>query len=99
MPGNRVKRKLAYTQETLDEALQGIRNNTLTYREAAELYGIPRSTLSDRITGKRGWFQSLFFNTFMELYWLRMSFCKGFSEKSKIFLSIIMQHFFYFFLF
>ena len=56
MPGNRVKRKLAYTQETLDEALQGIRNNTLTYREAAELYGIPRSTLSDRITGKRGWF-------------------------------------------
>ena len=53
MPGNRLKRKLNYTQEQLDEALANISNKNMNYRQAAEVYGIPKSTLADRITGKR----------------------------------------------
>ena len=53
MPGQQVKRLLTYTQESLEEALQSIKNGTMKVCQAAEVYGISKSTLSDRITSKR----------------------------------------------
>ena len=50
MPGNHLKRKLNYTQEKLDEALANISNRNMNYRQAAEVYDIPKLTLADRIT-------------------------------------------------
>ena len=53
MPGNIVRRKITYTQEDLESALTCLRNKTMSIRKASVMYKIPKSTLSDRITGKR----------------------------------------------
>jgi len=47
-----MKNKSSYSQENLTEALNAIRNKTMTYKEAETKFGIPKSTLNDRITGK-----------------------------------------------
>ena len=47
-----MKKKSSYSQENLTEALNAIRNKTMTYKEAETKFGIPKSTLNDRITGK-----------------------------------------------
>jgi len=47
-----MKKKSSYSQENLIEALNAIRNKTMTYKEAETKFGIPKSTLNDRITGK-----------------------------------------------
>lgn len=43
-PGSRTYRN--FSEETLKNALNEIRNNRLTYRQASDEYGIPISTLS-----------------------------------------------------
>nr|XP_039269918.1 nucleolar RNA helicase 2-like isoform X1 [Styela clava] len=53
MPGNIIKRKIKYTKENLEDALKAITEKKMSHREAAEHYGIPKSTLTDRISGKR----------------------------------------------
>jgi len=47
-----MKNKSSYSQENLTEALNAIRNKTMTYKETETKFGIPKSTLNDRITGK-----------------------------------------------
>ena len=47
-----MKKKSSYSQENLTEALSAIRNKAMTYKEAETKFGIPKSTLNDRITGK-----------------------------------------------
>lgn len=44
--------KASYSLEELDIAVQRIKEEGLSYRKAAAQYGIPRSTLHDRVTGK-----------------------------------------------
>ena len=41
-----------YSQESLEKAVSLIRSGTLSLRKAAQRFGIPRSTLSDHVTGK-----------------------------------------------
>lgn len=47
-------RATSYTKESLQLAMQRINNKELTYAAASKLYGIPTSTLSDRILKKTG---------------------------------------------
>lgn len=43
----------SYTQKQLEEALDQLRKKNLSVRAAATKYGIPRSTLHDKLSGKR----------------------------------------------
>ena len=57
MPKNysrKSKRATAYSQEDLETAVQKVRNKVLTNYAASKLYGIPASTLSDRVNAKSG---------------------------------------------
>ena len=51
MPGNMVERKITYNTETIEAASSEVNNGLLGIRKASEKYGIPKSTLGDRITG------------------------------------------------
>ena len=42
-----------YTEESLVEAVAKIKNNEISYKKASSEYGIPISTLSDKVTGRR----------------------------------------------
>ena len=44
--------KILYSLEELDIAVQRVKNKELSYRKAESKYSIPRSTLSDHVTGK-----------------------------------------------
>ncbi|CAH2003841.1 unnamed protein product [Acanthoscelides obtectus] len=44
--------RFRYTEETLQEVLQMIRTNLITISEASRRYSIPKSTLSNKLTGK-----------------------------------------------
>ena len=44
--------KILYSLEELDIEVQRVKNMELSYRKAESKYGIPRSTLSDHVTGK-----------------------------------------------
>ena len=44
--------KASYSLKELDIVVQQIKEEGLSYREAAAQYGIPRSTLHDHVTGK-----------------------------------------------
>lgn len=41
-----------YTPETLERALQDVRRGTRSIRDAAETYGIPKSTISDKLKNR-----------------------------------------------
>jgi len=43
-----------YDEKKLDQAEKAVKNLDMSLREAAKLYGVPRSTLSDRVTKKHG---------------------------------------------
>ena len=52
-----------YSDEDVINAVASIKNGTLKYREASEMYKVPMSTLCDKIKltvplvgGKTGWF-------------------------------------------
>ena len=47
-----MRSKASYSLEELDIVVQQIKEEGLSYRKAAALYGIPRSTLYDNVTGK-----------------------------------------------
>nr|CAI5844560.1 unnamed protein product [Callosobruchus analis] len=48
----KVYQRFRYTEETLQKALELIRTNSTTISEASRRYGIPKSTLSNKLTGK-----------------------------------------------
>ena len=53
MPGTHPKwNSRKYTEEQLQNALREIRENHLSYREASAAYGIPKTTLADKIKGR-----------------------------------------------
>ncbi|CAG5052763.1 unnamed protein product [Parnassius apollo] len=54
------QRAIAYSQKDLETAVEKVRKKELTNYAASKLYGIPASTLSDRVNGKTGndWFLS-----------------------------------------
>lgn len=55
MPRNYIRkttRAMSYTQEDLEIAEQKIKDKKLTYAAASQEYGIPTSTLSDRVLNK-----------------------------------------------
>ena len=41
-----------YTQANFDEALEKVRKNEMSYRDAENEYGVPIATLSDHKNGK-----------------------------------------------
>ena len=41
-----------WSEENMQKAMSAVKQNRLSVRKAAVQYGIPKSTLSDRITGK-----------------------------------------------
>lgn len=43
-----------YPEEKLQECLEAIKNKTMTQRRAADFYGIPRSTLKNKLKGCHG---------------------------------------------
>ena len=54
MPGKKVVHKgYSYTQEDLENALSSIKSG-MSQRSASKKYGIPKTTLADRISGKLG---------------------------------------------
>ncbi|CAG5054160.1 unnamed protein product [Parnassius apollo] len=48
------QRAIAYSQKDLETAVEKVRKKELTNYAASKLYGIPASTLSDRVNGKTG---------------------------------------------
>jgi len=58
MPKQFKKRSLAksllYDRSKLNDALEAVRNRRLSVWRAAEEFGVPKSTLHDRISGKYG---------------------------------------------
>jgi len=47
-----AKKYQKYTVETLEDAVSMIKGNALSFRKASTVFGIPKSTLSNRLTGK-----------------------------------------------
>lgn len=45
-------KRFGYTEEALSNALSDIRGNIRSIREACRLYGVPRSTVQDRLSGR-----------------------------------------------
>lgn len=45
-------RRFAYSEEALSSALSDIRGNVRSIREACRQYGVPRSTIQDRLSGR-----------------------------------------------
>ena len=43
------KHKLYYNEEDLEKAIEKVRTGCLSYRQAHEIYGVPKSTISDQI--------------------------------------------------
>ena len=43
-----------YTEETFLKALQAVKDKRMTLRDAQKEYGVPKTTLIDRLAGKRG---------------------------------------------
>ena len=50
MPKRKVKKN--YTEDDLLQAIADIRVNKITQREAAQKYGVPKTTLIDRLSGR-----------------------------------------------
>lgn len=50
----RPKKMSQYDQSVLDEAVQAVKEGRLSVRAAAEQYGIPKSTLQDRVNDTHG---------------------------------------------
>ena len=44
-----LKHKLHYTNEDVEKAVEKIRTSRLSYQRAYEIYGVPKSTISDKI--------------------------------------------------
>lgn len=43
---------MAYSEDTLQAAIEAVRSNHLSQKKAAAMYGIPRTSLSGRLHGK-----------------------------------------------
>ena len=48
----RPKQYGGYSPEQMEKAVSAVLQNQLSVRAAAELYGIPKNTLGDRISGR-----------------------------------------------
>lgn len=46
--------RAAYSKDDLEIVIEKVKNNELTNYAAAKIYGIPTSTLHDRVRGKTG---------------------------------------------
>lgn len=44
----------SWSKETLTKAIEAVRSNRLSGYEAAKTYDIPRKTIMDHVTGRRG---------------------------------------------
>ena len=44
-----LKYKLHYTDEDIEKAVEKVRTSRLSYRQAYEIYGVPKSAISDKI--------------------------------------------------
>ena len=53
MMAPRQRKRNAYTEKQLLEAISKIQNGTLSYRKASWLYNVPIGTLGDKIAGRR----------------------------------------------
>ena len=47
-----TERRKNWSEETMEMALRDVTNGVLGVRRAALEYGVPKSTLSDRVTGR-----------------------------------------------
>lgn len=56
MPRNyeRKTSRASYSQEDLQAAIEKVRSNELSNYAASQMYGIPKSTLNDRVRNKSG---------------------------------------------
>ena len=52
MPKKSKKLYMQYDPVKLENAVASVKSNTLSLRKAAAKFGIPRSTISDRVVGK-----------------------------------------------
>ena len=50
--GDSVRRKKGWTDTSMELAMQAVVYNGMSYRDAATQFGVPKSTLNDRISGK-----------------------------------------------
>ena len=51
-PANRPAKRKAWTEEQMAQAIECAKSGTASYNKAAELYGVPKSTLKDRLSGR-----------------------------------------------
>lgn len=51
---SRKHSRTTYTQETLQEAIEAVKKGRMTLRKAAQHYGVPKTTMLDRISERRG---------------------------------------------
>ena len=49
---NRPQRRMQWTAEQMDAALYSVTHDLLSGNKAADLHGVPRSTLKDRLSGR-----------------------------------------------
>ena len=49
MPHKGLKYKLHYTDEDIEKPVKKVRTGRLSYRRAYQIYGVPKSTISDKI--------------------------------------------------
>ena len=49
MPCKGIKHKLHYTEEDVEKAVEKVRTNHLSYCQANEIYGVPKSMISEKI--------------------------------------------------
>jgi len=47
------KNRLIYTENDIKNALNAVNNSSMKIREAARAFGVPKSTLADRVNGKK----------------------------------------------
>lgn len=52
MPRKGKGKRVKYNPVDLDKAVTAVKNKILSIRKAAKYYGVPKSTISDRITGR-----------------------------------------------
>lgn len=56
----RKKEKPSWTKEDLSKAVEDVKNHKLSGYEAAKTFNIPRTTIIDHVTGRRGQKSSTF---------------------------------------
>ena len=57
MPHKGQKHKLHYTEEDMEKAIKKVRTRHLSYQQAHEIYGVPKSTVPSFSRNQRAYIQ------------------------------------------